>query len=285
MSDPMTTAHPPAPASERKTTAPSYALPAIGGQYHFLFRRLHSLTGILFGGYIIVHLLVNATLLEGSRYDGNPTVFQQQVDKIHSLPWLFLIEWTAIYLPLIYHTVYGIWIAVTGQPNVGSYGYLKNWFYVAQRVTAIILVFFILFHVLSMKIGGSVFSFVPVELAHESTVAHLQSYWWVGWLVYPIGILAATFHLSNGFWTAAITWGLTTTKAAQRRWGLACAGLFLFTTACGFAALFGGLSDDIPEEKAALLEAAQQNPHRPEEAISPTEIIDESAEQVEKATD
>ena len=43
-------------------TAPDYALHSIGGRHHFLLRRLHSLTGLIFGGYLIVHLLVNATI-------------------------------------------------------------------------------------------------------------------------------------------------------------------------------------------------------------------------------
>src|SRR4029078_158998 len=44
--------------------------PLIGGKHHFLLRRLHSLTGIVFGGYLVVHLTVNATLarFEGGRY-------------------------------------------------------------------------------------------------------------------------------------------------------------------------------------------------------------------------
>ena len=129
----MSTATPPAAASDRKTVAPSYALPALGGEAHFLLRRLHSLTGIIFGGYIVVHLLVNATLLEATRYPGQATIFQQQVDKIHSIPWLFVVEWTAIILPLVYHTVYGIWITFTGQPNVRRYAYTKNIFYTLQR--------------------------------------------------------------------------------------------------------------------------------------------------------
>ena len=41
------------------------------------------------------------------------------MDKIHSLPFLVLVEWAFIYLPILYHTVYGIWITFTGQPNVG----------------------------------------------------------------------------------------------------------------------------------------------------------------------
>ena len=39
----------------------------------------------------------------------------------------------------------------------------------------------------------------------------------------PLGILASCYHLANGFWTAAITWGLTISDA-RRTLGLACAG-------------------------------------------------------------
>ncbi|MEM6561362.1 MAG: hypothetical protein AAF656_07160 [Planctomycetota bacterium] len=278
----MTTATPPAPS--RASTAGAKATgsttrPLIGGQYHFLFRRMHSLTGILFGGYIVVHLLVNATLLEQTRGLAGATVFQQQVDKIHSLPWLIAIEWTAILLPLIYHTIYGIYITVTGVPNVGNYGFTKNWFYLAQRVSAILLVFFIAFHVLSMKMAGSVFTFVPHEYATESTAMHLQAHWWIWAIVYPIGILAATFHLSNGFWTAAITWGLTTTKSAQKRWGLACIGLFAFTTALGFGALYGGVRTEVSPELASVVREVQDDPHgkHADEKHDDEEAVDEAA--------
>ena len=126
------------------STAPAldYSASRPSSRYHFLIRRLHSLTGLVFGGYLVVHLLINATLVEGTRHDGAATVFQQQVDKIHSLPFLPAIEWAFIYLPILYHTFYGIWIIATGHPNVERYGYAKNWFYVLQRISAIVLVFF-----------------------------------------------------------------------------------------------------------------------------------------------
>src|SRR4051812_39589925 len=57
-------------------TASDYTLPTIGGRHHFLLRRLHSLTGIVFGGYLVVHLLVNATIAQLG------TVYQVQVTKI-----------------------------------------------------------------------------------------------------------------------------------------------------------------------------------------------------------
>ena len=209
---------------------------------YFLLRRLHSLTGLVFGGYLCVHLIVNATLAEGARHDGAPTVFQQQVDKIHSLPFLLAVEWTMIYLPILYHTFYGTWITVTGQPNVGKYPYAKNWFYVLQRISAIILIAFMAFHILTMKgvFGGDLghtLTFVPVNYASESTARHMNAGFWVWGFVYPIGILASCYHLANGFWTAGITWGLTVSKQAIRRWGIVCTFLFLFTFGCGMTAL------------------------------------------------
>ncbi len=220
--------------------------PLAVGSRSFLLRRLHSLTGILFGLYICVHLFVNATLIEGARHDGQPTVFQQQVDQIHRLPLLLAIEWMMIYIPLLYHTFYGIYIVVTGQPNVGNYRYAKNYAYLAQRISAMLLVLFIAFHVLTMKgVFGGPLTFDPVQ-ATASTVRHFDTSFMVTWVVYPIGILAATFHLANGFWTAAITWGLTVSAAAQKRWGAVCAGLFIATTAAGFAALAGGAFSKMP---------------------------------------
>jgi succinate dehydrogenase / fumarate reductase cytochrome b subunit len=214
------------------STATDLSAPLIGGHHYFLLRRLHSLTGLVFGGYLIVHLLVNATIAQGGM------VYQNQVNKIHDLPFLPVIEWTLIYLPILYHTVYGIWITLTGQPNVTNYPYGKNIFYVLQRISAIIIVFFILFHVLSLKYGlfGTNLSFEP-HTAMKTVATHMHVGWPIVWIVYPLGILASCYHLANGFWTAAITWGLTISAAAQRRWGFVCAGLFVLTFAAGMIAL------------------------------------------------
>ena len=230
-----------------QSASESIAVPGVfGGRNHFLIRRLHSLTGIVFGGYIIVHLLVNATLVQGVGRAGGPTIYQLQVDKIHSLPLLMLVEWLFIYIPIIYHTVYGLVITFTGEPNAFSYPYGKNWFYVFQRISALILVFFILFHILSMKgvFGGRLgqqLTFNPFD-ATATVATHMHAAWWIPYIIYPIGILASCYHLANGFWTAAITWGLTISKASQRRWGFCCGGLFLFTAACGLVALIAAVN-------------------------------------------
>jgi succinate dehydrogenase / fumarate reductase cytochrome b subunit len=218
-------------------TASDLTVPTIGGRHHFLLRRLHSLTGLVFGGYLIVHLLVNATLIQGVHPDD---IYQFQVDKIHSLPFLWALEWGLIYLPIIYHTVYGIWITLTGQPNVGHYPYAKNIFYVLQRASAVVIVLFLIFHVLALKYGlfGTGLAFTPGR-ATETVARHLDHPILL-WVVYPLGILASCYHLANGFWAAAITWGLTIREAAQRRWGVVCGVLGVLLFIAGIAALIGG---------------------------------------------
>lgn len=214
-------------------TATDLTAPLIGGRTHFLLRRMHSLTGLIFGGYLVVHLIVNASIAQlGNSY-------QIQVRKIHDLPFLWAFEWGMIYLPFLFHTFYGIWIVVTGKPNVKNYPYTRNVFYVLQRLSAIIIVLFVFFHVFSLKYGwfGASLQFDP-ERASATIGRHMQEAWWiVPWVVYPLGILASCYHLANGFWTAAITWGLTISAGAQRRWGYACAAIGVGLFVMGMIAL------------------------------------------------
>lgn len=230
-------------------TAPDLTVPLLGGRHHFLLRRLHSLTGIIFGGYLVVHLLVNATIAQLG------DVYQVQVNKIHELPLLWGLEWGLIYLPILYHTVYGIWITLTGQPNAVTYSYKKNWFYVLQRISAIIIVFFMVFHVLSLKyaVFGQTLSFDPHHAA-ATVHRHMTASVFIAWVVYPIGILASCYHLANGFWTAAITWGLTISAGSQKRWGYVCVGLFIITTIFGFIALLASLNPELAGQKTGMIQ-------------------------------
>jgi succinate dehydrogenase / fumarate reductase cytochrome b subunit len=227
--------------------------PLLGGQYHFLLRRLHSLTGIIFGGYLVVHLIINATIAQFG------TVYQVQVDKLEGLPFLWAVEWIFIYIPILYHTIYGIWIILTGQWNVDRYPYEKNWFYVLQRISAVIIVAFIIFHVFALKAGlfGHTLSF-DIHNAGYSIHRHMAASWVLPWIVYPIGILASCYHLANGIWTAGITWGLTVSAGAQRRWGYLCGLLFILTLACGFIALVASTDSRLAQPHPNVMQIQTQ---------------------------
>jgi len=227
-----------------KTRQPSYAV--LPGRRHFLIRRLHSLMGLLFGGYVTVHLLVNATGL-------NPRDYQLNVDKIHSLePMLWLIEIVAIFIPLLVHALYGFYITWAGVKfNTTKYNYGGNYRYTLQRVAGMILLLFIAFHIATLHRWGfhSIYKlthFSPLagyaggplfnghNYAFQSTVSGIRTYWnsenpahpgnLAVMAFYLLGVWSAVFHWANGLWTSAIAWGLTTSAKSQRRWGDVCFG-------------------------------------------------------------
>ncbi|MCC7086486.1 MAG: hypothetical protein IT427_15920 [Pirellulales bacterium] len=87
------------------------------GRHQFLIYRLFSLAGVMpVGAYLVLHLATNASVL------GGPQTFQEQVDRIHSLgPLLPFVEWTFIFIPILFHGFVGFWIASGAMPNVGQY--------------------------------------------------------------------------------------------------------------------------------------------------------------------
>lgn len=220
-------------------------------RHEFLIRRLHSLSGLLpIGAYMTIHLLTNASVLD------SPRAFQGRVDQIHSLgAALPFVEWTFIFLPIIFHAVVGVIIARGGLPNTGNYPYVSNVRYTLQRVTAWIALFFIFAHVFHMHgwlkplasdLGGARFQAL---FATTSTAAALQSSVLIQ-IGYLVGILACVFHFANGLWTMGITWGVWTTPNAQRRANYLCGAVGLFLTVVGVGALVGMLSVDLDEARA-----------------------------------
>ena len=115
-------------------------------RHEFLIRRLHSLSGLIpVGAYLVVHLLVNASVVE------SPPTFQNNVYQIHSLGSLLpLVEWTFIFIPILFHAIFGVIIVAGGLPNTGQYPYAANVRYTLQRVTGLFAFVFIMLHVFHM---------------------------------------------------------------------------------------------------------------------------------------
>jgi succinate dehydrogenase / fumarate reductase cytochrome b subunit len=225
-----------------KTRQPTYD--HAPGRRHFWLRRLHSLLGLAFGGYVTVHLLVNATGF-------SPKTYQQNVDKIHSLqPMLPIIELVAIFIPLLFHAIYGVYITKAGVKfNTTKYNYGGNIRYSLQRWAGIIILLFIIYHVGTMHHWGFASlriipepMFNPKNVAYQSTVKAIQGAYTNPALnaavivFYLLGTWAAAFHWANGLWTSAIAWGLTITERSQRRWGHFCLGFGVFMMLVGTAA-------------------------------------------------
>src|SRR5213078_397040 len=114
----------------------------------FVLRKLHQLTGIMpLGFFLLEHFYTNSKALTGA------ADFNNAVKDLQSIPYILFVEIGGIFIPLIYHAVYGLVITFEMRPNNLNYPYPRNWFYTIQRVTGFILFFFILFHVLNFRFG------------------------------------------------------------------------------------------------------------------------------------
>lgn len=178
----------------------------------FLLRKLHSLSGVVpVGGFMVFHLWTNARALNGQE------AFDTAVAEINHMPYLPALE-AGILLPLAFHALYGVKLAFEGRPNLGRYGFSRNWMYTLQRVTGLLALLFIIYHLWEFRVqkaigATTVSAFYPTLCAHlSSTVGGIPL---VG-LAYLLGIAACVFHFANGLWGFCASWGITQSRAAQR---------------------------------------------------------------------
>ena len=202
----------------------------------FLLRKLHQITGVVpLGIYFFVHMYTNSTAMSGAR------VFNEHVQDIHHMPYLIFIEIFGIFIPLLFHSIYGVLISAEARANAISYSYGRNWFYVFQRVTGIFLFVFLLFHILNLRFGlipgldsygspvagnaGRAFDIISAEFQNTGIL-----------IFYILGVLATAWHLAYGFWLFAVDWGIVIGEKAQRLTLYASIGLAIFLSAVGINA-------------------------------------------------
>lgn len=217
------------------TTQPA----SLDDKYHFLLRKLHSLSGIVpIGVFLIEHLLTNSMAFAG------PERFNESVLAIHHLPYLWALELFGIFLPLAFHAGYGVKIALTAHPNVRSYPYMANQRYTLQRVTGYIALVFIIIHLLKFRFAHIVGwgpEFLNPDLKDKFEITRHGLMAWTPFKgvtipagitlgFYVIGLAAAVFHFANGIWTFCISWGITVGAKAQKYMGYfaASVGVLLF---------------------------------------------------------
>lgn len=202
----------------------------------FLLRKLHQLTGIVpLGVFFLVHLYTNSTALKGA------AEYNKHVAGIHNLPYLLFVEILGIFVPLLFHSVYGILISTEAKPNALSYGYSRNWFYIFQRATGIFLFFFLLFHILNFRFGlipG--LNLVPVAGNADRAFAIVAGEFRLTWVlvIYILGILATAWHLAYGFFLFAVDWGIVIGEKAQRMTLYGCLSFALLLSVVGVNSVF-----------------------------------------------
>ncbi len=210
---------------------------------NFFWHKVHSLTGIIpIGFYMVQHLSLNSFSI------GGPDKFNGVINFFESIPkhFLLILEIVAIWLPLLFHAVYGVFIANRSQGNYFSskYGWSQNRMYTYQRYSGIFLLFFLAYHVATTTVAKYLTGNAEV-IKFDAWHDKLMQPWWLA--LYLLGVLAASYHLAYGIWNFCIRWGITISEKAQQSVQKFSLVAFIALTALGWGALAGFL---IPHEQA-----------------------------------
>ena len=202
----------------------------------FYSRKLHSLLGVIpIGFFLIEHFITNWKSTKGE------AAFIEGVTWLNNLPFIFFLELFGIWLPILFHGVYGVYIAFQSNSNVSRYGYHRNFMFTLQRVTGVATLVFIVWHTwetrVQVALGNTEITDLGV-LMHDIFSVPLY------FVLYVIGITAATFHFCNGMWSFLVSWGITIGPKAQRVSSYVWTVAFFVITGVAIWAMFGFLDAD-----------------------------------------
>ncbi|WP_062355327.1 succinate dehydrogenase cytochrome b558 subunit [Bacillus kwashiorkori] len=194
----------------------------------FVNRRIHSLLGVIpVGLFLTQHLIVNHFATKG------PEAFNKAAGFMENLPFRYFLEIFVILLPLLYHAVYGVYIAFTAKNNISKYGTFRNWMFFFQRITGIFLIVFISWHVWETRLAAQFFD-VPVNFQMMENI--LSNPFMLGF--YIAGVISAVFHFANGLWSFCVSWGITVSQRSQLIFTYVSLAVFVALSIVGVRALF-----------------------------------------------
>ncbi|MBS4208848.1 succinate dehydrogenase cytochrome b558 subunit [Bacillus sp. FJAT-50079] len=207
----------------------------MAGKNEFYMRRLHSLLGVIpVGIFVVQHLIINHFATRGEEAFNNASNFMA------SLPFVIFLEFAIIYIPILFHGILGLYIAFTAKNNPTKLSYFRNWMFTIQRFTGVLLLLFIAWHVWETRIQKAFFG---AEVNFEMMENILSNP--VVLILYLVGILSATFHLSNGLWSFLVRWGITQSPSSQRISSWVMGGVFIITSIIGVRAALAFVYPDL----------------------------------------
>ena len=184
-------------------------------KFDFYIRRFHSLIALVpLGLFLCFHFLLNSSVFISN------AAYLQVINFMKNAPFIIVLELVLIAIPIIFHGIYGIYIAFLAKNNAFQYRYYRNLAFYLQRVTSIILLAFIIWHVYTVRMAvHTPEGVIGVLLAQMQNPLTL--------VLYVIGVVSAVFHFTNGLFTFCITWGICVGDRAQKIFALCAVALFV----------------------------------------------------------
>lgn len=230
-----------------ESTVPEQADGAAGSsckcQKLLWIRKTHSACGLIFGLFLVEHLAATALGLR-------PELFEPYMHGVHAAvrqtPWLEVL----VLLPLITLVPFGLFLLVKAglRYNVKKCKRGGKLRFFLQRVSAVVILAFVAFHLITLRNWGPWSSAAQAATGPALTVAgnapqtafatSVRQVWdflpsagapslmgFAATMLYLFGTAAVVYHLANGLWTGGIAWGLTRSDGSQQRSLWACTAL------------------------------------------------------------
>ena len=202
---------------------------------NYVLHRIHSLTGVMpVGYYMAQHLTLNTFSIAG------PDKFNAVIEFFEGMPKHFLLATEAlmIWLPLLFHAIYGLFIISRAENNyfTTKYKWSQNRMFFLQRLSGLLVFAFLIYHVSSTTIVKYVTG-NPETIKFDAWHEKLQNP--ILLLAYIVGIISASYHLGYGLWNFCVRWGITISEKAQLRIQKISAVVFVGLTLLGWGALAG----------------------------------------------
>lgn len=206
----------------------------MAGNREFVNRRLHSLLGVFpIGIFLFQHLTVNHLATRGA------DAFNKAAHFMELLPYRTILEIFIIFLPILFHAIYGLYIAFTAKNNVSNYGYFRNWMFLLQRISGVVTLIFITWHVWQTRVQAAFGAEVNYSMMQEilSNPAML--------VFYLVGVVSTIFHFANGLWSFAVSWGITVSPRSQKVSTYVTMAVFVALSIVGIRAIFAFLDPQL----------------------------------------
>jgi len=196
----------------------------------FIRAKLGSLLAVApLGVWTVLHVWDNLSVFKGGE------AWQSDVTS-HRQPIALALTAVVVLAPLLLHTLWGLGRLRTARVNYPRYRSFDNLKYVLQRLSALGVLAFLGAHLWLAFLQPRLvehrpepFSDIAAEMRH-----HLPTL-----IVYVLGTLGVAYHLGNGLYGFAMSWGLAATRRSLRGFQAAGVVLFVVMLAMSWAAVYG----------------------------------------------
>ncbi|HET9450203.1 MAG TPA: succinate dehydrogenase [Aggregicoccus sp.] len=194
-----------------------------------LSSRLGSFLAVVpLGVWVFIHLWNNLAAFQGAQaWEDSVTGYKH--------PYAQALTWVIVFLPLLWHTGWGIKRLFSLRPNNVRYGTYDNLKYLLQRLSAVGLLAFLGAHIylafLQPRLGegrAEPFADIAGEMHH-----HMPTL-----VVYLLGTLAVSYHLAYGLQSFFMSWGVLSSERSVKRFEPVVIGLFVLFLAMSWGAIY-----------------------------------------------